>query len=136
MATLLDAPLVDETLHALPGWEGDQTEIAREVHLAPAVDELVRTQVARDAEAMGHGPRVETVGDGTRFVLSTPEVGGVSELDIAFAARISDILHRADAREAGVEAVRVGAPEIDSAPPPPDHEEDTMPLGGRIRRPI
>jgi pterin-4a-carbinolamine dehydratase len=106
MPTLLAAPLVDETLQALPGWHGDQTEIWREVHLPQRLDTVLRQQVEADAAAMGHQPQVEEVDGGTRYALSTPEVGGVSELDVVFASRISDLAHRLRESEPGVEAVR------------------------------
>ena len=104
--TLLDAPLVEETLHALPGWYGDETELRREFHLPHRLDEKLRHQVDTDAAAMGHEPTVERLPDGTRFVLRTDEVGGVSELDVALAAHISDLAHRLRASEPGVDAVR------------------------------
>ena len=106
MATLLSAPLIDETLQALPGWHGDETEIWREVHLPQRLDEVLRHQVDVDANAMGHLPDVQNVEGGSRFALHTPEVGGVSELDIAFASHISDIAHRLQESEPGVDAVR------------------------------
>jgi len=104
--TLLDAPLVEETLHALPGWSGDQAELHREVPLPHRLDEQLREQVDLDATAMGHLPEVERLADGTRFVLRTEEVGGVSELDIALASHISDIAHRLRPSEPGVHARR------------------------------
>ena len=110
--TLLDAPLVEETLHALPGWYGDQTELRREVHLPHRLDEQLRRQVDTDAAAMGHAPSVERLPDGTRFVLRTDEVGGVSELDVALASHISDLAHRLRASEPGVEAVRADEVEL------------------------
>lgn len=104
--TLLDAPLVAETLQALPGWYGDQAGIWREVRLPHALDEKLRHQVDIDAAAMGHTPGVEHIAEGTRYVLSTTEVGGVSELDIALASHISDLAHRLRPSEPGVQAVR------------------------------
>jgi pterin-4a-carbinolamine dehydratase len=106
MATLLAEALIDETLESLPGWSGDQTEIWREVHLPQRLDEVLRHQIDIDATAMGHQPDVQHIEGGTRFALRTPEVGGVSELDIAFASHISDLAHRLRTSEPGVEAVR------------------------------
>jgi 4a-hydroxytetrahydrobiopterin dehydratase len=106
MATLLEAPLVDETLQALPGWHGDQTGIWREVHLPHRLDEVLRHQVDVDAAAMGHEPQMQHIEGGTRFALRTPEVGGVSELDVALASHISDLAHRLRSSEPGVDAVR------------------------------
>jgi 4a-hydroxytetrahydrobiopterin dehydratase len=94
MPTLIDAPLLDETLTALPGWQGDQSRIWRDVSLPDDVDAELRRRVEVDATAAGHHPEVERTGDTTRFVLTTPEVGGVSELDVALASHISDLAYR------------------------------------------
>jgi pterin-4a-carbinolamine dehydratase len=110
--TLLDAALLDETLHALPGWYGDQAGIWREVHLPHRLDEQLRRRVDADAAAMGHAPEVRHVEGSTRFALRTSEVGGVSELDIALAAHISDLAHRLRPSEPGVHAVRADAVEL------------------------
>jgi 4a-hydroxytetrahydrobiopterin dehydratase len=112
MATLLDEPLLQETLEALPGWTGDRTHISRDVHLPPAKDAALRAQVEQDADAMDHHPEVTRVDGGTRFVLSTHSEGGVTELDVALASRISDIAHRLSPKEPGVEAVRQDNPDV------------------------
>jgi 4a-hydroxytetrahydrobiopterin dehydratase len=104
--TLLDEPLVDDTLRSLPGWSGDQHALRRDVHLPPDLDEKLRHEVDVDSTAMGHSAEVESIEGGTRFVLTTHDVGGVSELDVALAARISDIAHRLSPGEPGVDAVR------------------------------
>jgi 4a-hydroxytetrahydrobiopterin dehydratase len=93
MATLLDEALIAETLTALPGWTGDTAHLVREVHLTPSQDKELRREVVREGEVWEHPALIETLRDGTRFVLSTPEVGGVSELDVALASRISDLAH-------------------------------------------
>jgi 4a-hydroxytetrahydrobiopterin dehydratase len=120
MPTLIDAPLLDETLTALPGWQGDQSRIWREVSLPDEVDAELRRRVEVDATAAGHHPQVERTGDTTRFVLTTPEVGGVSELDVALASHISDLAYRLtdEVPEVevvpGVEAVRDDEVDLDS----------------------
>lgn len=112
MPTLLDAPLIDQTLQSLPGWQGDQSRLWREVSLPDEVDAELRRRIEVDATALGHQPEVERNGDTTRFVLTTPEVGGVSELDVALASHISDLAYRLTEEipdvpvVAGVEAVR------------------------------
>ena len=121
MATLIDPPLLDETLTALPGWQGDQGQIWREVTLPDHVDAELRRRVDVDSTAMGHHPEVERTGETTRFVLTTPEVGGVSELDVALASHISDLAYRltdeVDEVEVvpGVEAVREDEIDLDAA---------------------
>lgn len=112
MPTLLEAPLVDQTLKALPGWQGDQRTIWREVHLPQDLAATLRRQVETDASAMGHDPEIQDVPGGTRFALTTHEVGGVSELDVALAAHISDLAHRLTPDEPGVDAVRADDAEV------------------------
>ena len=122
--TLLDEPLVDETLQSLPGWHGDRHTLWREVHLPPHLDEELRRLVDIDSAAMGHEPDIERVDGGTRFVLTTHDVGGVSELDVALAAHISDIAHRLSGREPGIDAVRDDDVEVvigDAPDPDPDN---------------
>lgn len=94
MATLLDAALLTDTLKALPGWQGDSQGIYCDVTLPPEQDAELRRVVAVDAGAMGHPPLVEQRDGATRFVLRTEPDGGVTELDIAFASHISDLVKR------------------------------------------
>ena len=112
MPTLLDTALVEDTLSSLPGWSGDATRLWREVHLPPEQDAELRRQVTVDAGAMGHSVGMEPCDGGTRYVLRTDEVGGVSELDVAMASHISDLAHRMSGREPGVDAVRKGDPVV------------------------
>lgn len=53
---------------------------------------MLRTQVDLVASEIDHHPVVEDTAEGTRFVLWTHSRGGVTELDVALAARI-DALH-------------------------------------------
>lgn len=102
MATLLDETLIADTLESLPGWQGDSTRLWREVHLDEQQLAELRRQVAVDAEAMGHAPTFQ----GARIELTTPEQGGVTELDVMMASHISDLVHRLSHAEPGVEALR------------------------------
>jgi 4a-hydroxytetrahydrobiopterin dehydratase len=92
MATLLDASLIVDALTALPGWSGDTGRLRRAVEVDAATSETVGTEIAAVADAMNHHPSVERAGDVTTFVLWTHSAGGVTELDITLASRISDIL--------------------------------------------
>jgi 4a-hydroxytetrahydrobiopterin dehydratase len=112
MATLLEPLLVEETLKALPGWEGDQERLWREFQVEGDAAAELRRQVAEDAAALGHEPQVEEVEGGLRYSLSTPEAGGVTELDVALASRISDVAHRLEPAEPGVDAVRSDEAEV------------------------
>jgi 4a-hydroxytetrahydrobiopterin dehydratase len=121
MPTLLTDDLIAETLTALPGWTSDGTRLVRELHLPAKVDAELRRQVAVDGHAMGHLPTVEDLAEGTRFCLSTEEVGGVSELDVTMASHISDLAHRLNDSEPGIDAVRdddVEVPVTVEAPAP------------------
>lgn len=102
MATLLDETLIADTLESLPGWHGDTSSLWREVDLDDAQLAELRRQVAVDAEAMGHLLAFE----GNRVVLTTPEAGGVTELDVVMASHVSDLVHRISHAEPGVEAHR------------------------------
>jgi len=117
MATPIEEPLLEKTLEALPGWQGSTDRIWREVHLPADLDAELRHQVEVDATALGHLPQVEAVEGGTRFTLTTQEVGAVSELDVALASHISDLAWRLtkDAPvpdEPGVHAVRTDDAEV------------------------
>lgn len=106
MATKLTADLLDDTLRSLPGWQGGTDRIWREVHLDDGTVREFRREVEVSATTMAHPVEVEEAADGCRVALSTPEDGGVTELDIAMASRISDIAHRLAPSEPGVTAVR------------------------------
>jgi 4a-hydroxytetrahydrobiopterin dehydratase len=124
--TLLDDQLLSDTLQSLPGWEGDAQGIWRDVHLTRKQDAELRRQIGVDCAATGHCPVIEERGGGvTRFVLSTEEDGGVTELDIALASHISDLAHRLASNEPGVQAVRPGDPVVVVRPAVSgDSEED------------
>lgn len=107
MPTVLEDSLLADTLESLPGWQGGTGQIAREISAtSEQLDEVV-SQVERDAAAMGHQLTVERRQDVLRFVLSSPELGGVTEVDIALASHISDLIHRLTGLP-GVDAVRKG----------------------------
>ncbi|MCW2598805.1 MAG: putative pterin-4-alpha-carbinolamine dehydratase [Frankiales bacterium] len=109
MPTVLDDALLSDTLQSLPGWEGDQQAIWRDVHLDDEQDAELRRQIETDSGAMHHPPQIEDRGDGTtRILLRTAEAGGVTEVDIALASHISDLAHRLKGSEPGVNAVRPG----------------------------
>jgi 4a-hydroxytetrahydrobiopterin dehydratase len=112
VATLLDPALIADTLASLPGWQGDENRLWREVHVTDEQGTELRRQVGVDAGAMGHEPQVEQVDGGLRFVLRTEESGGVTELDVVMASHISDLVHRITASEPGVDAHRDDAPEV------------------------
>lgn len=135
MPTLLDDTLIADTLLSLPGWQGGSDAITRDVHLTPELDAELQRQIAVDAASMGHKPTIEAIEGGTRFTLRTADVGGVSELDIAFASHISDLAHRLSSTEPGILAVRDGDPVVTVRPGEPvgedadGHEAPTIGVG-------
>ena len=92
MPTLLRAEFIRDALRSLSGWSGDTAGIGRTFHLdAGDYGEFVeRLKVCTDA--LRHQPHVRRVGTLTQIWLCTDEQGGVTESDIALAARINYIL--------------------------------------------
>lgn len=86
---------VEAALEELPGWTGDEHRIRRTVSLPAEVADDVRDRIARVEEQMNHHAVVEEDPDGTTYLLWTHSRGGVTELDIELAARISDIVDNA-----------------------------------------
>jgi len=99
MATLLDDRLVAGAMDNLDEWTGDARRISRTVQIED-VDSLL-TAVQEAADAMNHHPEVERAGESVRFVLWTHSEGGVTELDIALASRIDDLVLHAQHLERG-----------------------------------
>jgi 4a-hydroxytetrahydrobiopterin dehydratase len=90
MATLLDDRLVSDAMENLDEWSGDAQRITRTLRIED-VDGLLAA-VAEAADALDHHPEVERDGDSVTFTLWTHSAGGVTELDIALAARINDLV--------------------------------------------
>ena len=90
MARLLDHEELGRQLDDLPGWTGDSASITRTVQ-APDFLTGVRivAEVADIAEQMDHHPDIDIRWRTLRFVLSTHSAGGVTQLDIELAHRIS-----------------------------------------------
>jgi 4a-hydroxytetrahydrobiopterin dehydratase len=80
---------VADALKTLPGWTGDATGIHREIECSsfPAAIAVVDA-IAVAAEAADHHPDIDIRWRTLRFGLSTHDVGGVTELDIALAHEI------------------------------------------------
>lgn len=92
MSRRLDGEEIARQLADLPGWAGDEAELARSYSfpeflvLVGAVDEI-----AVVAEAMNHHPDLDIRWRTLRVVLSTHDAGGVTQLDIEMAHRIHEI---------------------------------------------
>jgi 4a-hydroxytetrahydrobiopterin dehydratase len=90
MATLLDDRLVTDALHGLEEWTGDHERIARTVTVDDPDALLAAVAVA--ADSLDHHPETTRDGNALTFTLWTHSAGGVTELDIALASRINDLV--------------------------------------------
>lgn len=93
MATLLDDAALQAALATLDDWTGDRTAISRSVHITgiAEMDEFL-AKLETIAREMNHDPNTE-VGDGDLTItMSTHSAGGVTELDIAYARRVDELL--------------------------------------------
>ena len=92
MSRRLDGEEIARQLADLPGWVGDEVELARS-YAFPEFLVLVRAvdEIAVVAEAMNHHPDLDIRWRTLRVVLSTHDAGGVTQLDIEMAHRIHEI---------------------------------------------
>ena len=90
MATLLDDRLVTDALHGLEEWSGGPDRISRTVTVADP--DALLAAVAEAADSLDHHPETTRDGDTVTFTLWTHSEGGVTELDIALASRIDDLV--------------------------------------------
>ena len=92
MSRLLDSEERARALIALPGWSGVETTFVRP-YTFPAFlvgVEAVR-EVAAVAEQMDHHPDIDIRWRTVTFTVSTHSEGGVTQLDVELAHRISEI---------------------------------------------
>jgi len=90
MATLLDDKLVSDALQGLEEWTGGPDRIHRTVTVDD-IDALL-TAVGEAADSLDHHPEISRGGGSVTFTLWTHSAGGVTELDIALASRIDDLV--------------------------------------------
>ncbi len=90
MSRLLSADEVDTQLAGLDGWrrEGDAIVATVEAPDFPAAIRVVDT-VADEAEQMNHHPDIDIRWRTTHWLLTTHDAGGLTQLDIEMAHRIS-----------------------------------------------
>jgi 4a-hydroxytetrahydrobiopterin dehydratase len=90
--TLLNETSVTEALAGLDGWSGDPNGLHRTVELAdfPTAISAVDS-IARVAEEMDH-PDIDIRWRTLTFACATHSEGGVTELDVALAGRINEII--------------------------------------------
>lgn len=90
---LLDAGSVDQALAAAGSpWErlGDTLVLERRFDTFPDAITFVDA-VAREAEARDHHPDISIKYTAVRLVLSTHDVGGLTELDVELAGAIASL---------------------------------------------
>ncbi|OAA24193.1 pterin-4-alpha-carbinolamine dehydratase [Frankia sp. EI5c] len=92
MPTRLDNSAVSTSLEALPGWIGDADRLRLEILVDGDESTAIVDEVMRAADAMDHHPVVEHGPGTTVFTVWTHSAGGVTELDLELARRISAIL--------------------------------------------
>lgn len=99
MSRLLDDDEITRQLDDLPGWsrDGDGLTATVEASDFPAAITLVDA-VANDAETMNHHPDIDIRWRTTHWRLSTHSAGGVTQLDVELAHRISDAARQVGAR--------------------------------------
>lgn len=95
MARLLTDEEIERQLGDLPGWtrDGDTLRAAFDAPDFPAAVRLV-DEVAREAQEMDHHPDIDIRWVTTRWALSTHSEGGLTQLDIELAHRISQAAAR------------------------------------------
>jgi 4a-hydroxytetrahydrobiopterin dehydratase len=91
MPRLLDDNEIGAALGGLPGWERDGYALVRTAALPsfPAAITVV-DRVAAIAEKRDHHPDIDIRWRNLTFRCSTHSAGGVTELDVALAAAISE----------------------------------------------
>lgn len=92
MATLLSPDQLTAALASLNDWSGDQAAISRTVTVAPADLERLLSDLERVAREMDHDPDLTRSGSALTITMSTHSAGGVTELDVAYAARVDDLV--------------------------------------------
>ena len=101
MSRLLTDDEVTRQLADLPGWERDGDAVVATIAAPdfPAAIRIVAT-VADEAEQMNHHPDIDIRWRTTTWRLSTHDAGGLTQLDIELAHRISEAA-RAEGAEVG-----------------------------------
>ncbi|WP_232667608.1 4a-hydroxytetrahydrobiopterin dehydratase [Pseudonocardia sp. TRM90224] len=93
MRDLLDDAAITTALDDLPGWQREGNSLVRTAELPsfPAAITVV-DRVAEVAEARDHHPDIDIRWRTLTFTLSTHSEGGITELDVALAGAISELV--------------------------------------------
>ena len=98
MTRRLDPEEIARQLADLPGWQQQDDSLVVELEAPdfPGAVAIV-SAVAEDAEQMNHHPDIDIRYRRVRFTLSTHSQGGITQLDVELAHRISGHARRAGA---------------------------------------
>jgi 4a-hydroxytetrahydrobiopterin dehydratase len=77
-----------------PNWRTENGHLARFVKVDFATAVRILVSVEPEIERLDHHPRVEVGYEGMTIELWTHDRGGVTELDLALAARFDDVVSR------------------------------------------
>ena len=91
MPTKLNEPLLRDALTRLSGWGGDAELIHREFALEGLPRQRMLDEIELLAGSTDHTIMLTDTDRGLDVSLATTEVDGVSEVDIAVAARLNDL---------------------------------------------
>jgi len=113
MPTKLSEPLLKDALTRLSGWAGDEQMIHREYVLDGMPREWLVDEIEALAESTDHTILLTDTADGLDVSLATTDVDGVSEVDIAMAARLNDlfVLSTAIPRQRAAEPLETAVPD-------------------------
>ena len=95
MSRLLTDDEVDTQLQALPGWQRSGSAVVATIE-APDFRSAIAivVEAADAAEQMNHHPDIDIRWRTTRWLLTTHDAGGLTQLDIELAHRITDSARR------------------------------------------
>jgi uncharacterized protein (DUF2267 family)/pterin-4a-carbinolamine dehydratase len=83
---------IGRALRRLPGWGGDRSALSRTVSLPPGIDRPMLARIHAAEQEMQHHAVIETSGRDTTFRVWTHSIGCVTELDVALAGRIQQVI--------------------------------------------
>ena len=89
MAEKLNKQSIQDWLQKRPGWKMKGQSLIKEFTFKSFRDTIVFVnRIASLADESGHRPAIDIRGEMVRLTLSTPDVDGVSQLDLELAQRI------------------------------------------------
>lgn len=95
MSRTLSAEEIAGQLTDLPGWTGGPDGLHRSIEFPDFPTAIAAVgEVADVAEQMNHHPDIDIRWRTVSFALSTHSAGGVTQLDVELAHRISDVAAR------------------------------------------